>query len=426
MYMKEKLKRILSIIVMCCLIIGGLYGLTGLTERKGAKERNWELYDRGDEYDVLFVGSSHVVEGIYPMELWNHYGVTSYNVGRYGHYMAGMYYALKDALEYTKPKLVVIDTLNIEGNVKARTDENGIRQIHSTMDTIPFSYSKIEAVKDLYPDNKDIQNEFLFKYILYHNRWEELSARDFQISYSEEKGAVTTTDVAQPIPYQRIAREQVCEDNTVGIEYLEKMIDMCRIRNIEVLLIFLPYPADKEDQEGANRAYLFAQENNIQYVNFLDIPCCDFQTDLHDEDSHLNALGAKKVSAFLGQYIQKNYDIKDHRGNQRYSEWENDAEVYRNLKIEYLEQQEELKSYLMLCNDRDYYVKVVMNPDLLIGQDDTIKKLLKKINSVVVTDADLGKNIKIYVQVEDSVTGEVLTAKNFTENIQNSEIKEND
>lgn len=413
MYIKEKLKKILNIMIICCLIIGGLYILTGLTERKTAKERNQELYDRGDEYDVLFVGSSHVVEGIYPMELWNHYGIASYNVGRYGHYMAGTYYALKDALEYTKPKLVVIDTLNIEGEIKARTDENGIKQIHDTMDTIPFSISKIKAIKDLYPDNRKIWNEFLFKYLLYHNRWEELGKEDFEILNSVEKGAVTRSELAKPIPYKRISLDKVSPKETVGTEYLKKMVDMCKLQNIDVLLIFLPYPADVKDQEGANRAYLFAQENDIPYINFLDTQVCDFQTDLHDEDSHLNALGAKKISVYLGKYIQQNYQIRDHRGDAEYEEWNNDSEEYCDLKIEYLEQQTELKNYLMLCNDSDYYVKTVMNPDLMIVNDSTIKRLLAGLDSVVITDADLGDGIQIYVQIEDRVTGEVLTTKSF-------------
>lgn len=426
MILRKKWKTLLSILIVFCMISGGLYYLTGLTERKQAKERNQELYDRGSEYDVLFVGSSHVVEGIYPMEIWDDYGITSYNVGRYGHYMAGMYYALEDALKYTKPKLVVIDVLNIEGEVKARTDENGIKQIHATMDTIPLSFSKIKAVKDLYPDDKDIQKEFLFKYILYHNRWEELGMDDFQVLHSAEKGAVTRTEIAEPIPYQRITRDQVCAENTVGVEYLKKMVDMCSLRDIDVLLVFLPYPADDKDQEGANRAYRFAQENDIPYINFLDTQVCDFQTDLHDEDSHLNALGAKKISAYLGNYIQQNYQIRDHRGEAEYEEWNNDNAEYRDLKIEYLEQQTELKNYLMLCNDSDYYVKVVMNPDLMIMNDDAIRRLLDGLDSVVVTDADLGEGIQIYVQVEDCVTGEVLTTKSFAEDVQVLESAEKD
>lgn len=128
------------------------------------------------------------------MELWDNYGITSYNAGRYGHYMAGMYYALEDALKYTIPELVVINALNIEGEVKARTDD------------------------------KSIQNEFLFKYILYHNRWEELGMDDFQVPHSVERGAVTRTEIAEPIPYQRISRDQVCAENTVGAEYLKKWL----------------------------------------------------------------------------------------------------------------------------------------------------------------------------------------------------------
>ena len=80
----------------------------------------------------------------------------------------------------------------------------------------------------------------------------------------------------------------------------------------------------------------------------------------------------------------------------------------------------------MLCNDSDYYVKVVMNPDLMIMNDDAIRRLLDGLDSVVVTDADLGEGIQIYVQVEDCVTGEVLTTKSFAEDVQVLESAEKD
>lgn len=68
---------------------------------------------------------------------------------------------------------------------------------------------------------------------------------------------------------------------------------------------FLPYPADDKNQEGANRAYLFAQKNDIPYTNFLDTQVCDFQPDLHDEDSYLNALGAKKYLLIWGTIFSR-------------------------------------------------------------------------------------------------------------------------
>ncbi len=32
-------------------------------------------------YDIFFMGSSHMHNGIFPMQLWNDYGITSYNLG---------------------------------------------------------------------------------------------------------------------------------------------------------------------------------------------------------------------------------------------------------------------------------------------------------------------------------------------------------
>lgn len=57
--------------------------------------------DKGD-YDVLFLGSSTMNMGISPMELWNDYGITSYNMADDAQRLPVDYWVLKNALAYTK------------------------------------------------------------------------------------------------------------------------------------------------------------------------------------------------------------------------------------------------------------------------------------------------------------------------------------
>ena len=47
----------------------------------------------------------------------------------------------------------------------------------------------------------------------------------------------------------------------------------------------------------------------------------DLQTDFRDAD-HLNYLGAKKATDYMIDYLKDNYQLADHRGDQKYRLWE--------------------------------------------------------------------------------------------------------
>lgn len=166
---------------------------------------------------------------------------------------------------------------------------------------------------------------------------------------------------------------------------------------------------------GANAVYRYAQEKGVLYLNFLDLDVVDFQTDQMDEDSHLNALGARKVTTYLGNVIRTYYQLEDKRADPAYADWNQAYQEFYQFKVDMLDTQTELKSYLMLCNDSDFMVKVVARPGLALLEDPTIQKLLDGVDSVVVTDADLGTNVGVYIQVENRETGEVVSCKNFAD-----------
>ena len=107
--MRKILSAIISFVIVGLLVVCGLSGLSDITERKESKNKFSDFYEQEENYDVLFIGSSHVLNGVFPMELWKDYGIVSYNLSGHGSRGAVNYWILKNALEYTTPKLVVID-----------------------------------------------------------------------------------------------------------------------------------------------------------------------------------------------------------------------------------------------------------------------------------------------------------------------------
>ena len=108
----KKTDKILLVILSLCLIIVIISSLSYVF--KGNHGLSWELfYEYADDIDVLFLGNSHAADYV-PMELWEQYGVTSYNLAISGIPIPVTYWTLMNALDHASPKLVVLDCYSLE------------------------------------------------------------------------------------------------------------------------------------------------------------------------------------------------------------------------------------------------------------------------------------------------------------------------
>lgn len=65
--------------------------------------------EQKNSLDVLFLGSSMSYRHIYPLELWNNFGIVSYNLGTSEQTIPMSYYLLQYALEQQTPQVIVLD-----------------------------------------------------------------------------------------------------------------------------------------------------------------------------------------------------------------------------------------------------------------------------------------------------------------------------
>ncbi len=376
-----RIKAVIGCIITLGLIIMSLRYSTDLMERKSSDLKYAAFFKQEADFDVLFMGSSHVINGIFPMELWNDYGIVSYNFGGHGNRLATSYWVMENAFDYTSPQLIVVDCYMLSDTSKIVPD---FSHTHSVFDTFPLSKTKVNAVFDLMEmeieeeetdtdNNKRVVNrmELLWNYTVYHSRWNELEEVDFQPEAGKEKGAESRIAVRIPERKDKIPAESKLEEDTISVEYLEKMIQDCQNREIDVLLTYLPFPAGEKAQREANRVYDIAERYGVNYINFLDMDIVSRETDYYDND-HLNPSGAKKVTDYLGQYIMEHYSISDQRENIVYSDWYTDYADYAEYKISNLRMVESLDNYLMLLADKNYSVVVEINDPLVWNYDSYI------------------------------------------------------
>lgn len=384
--MKKGIFRFLRAIVFCALLIVSIAAVSVVLERKESREKLAPFFERADQIDVLFFGSSHVLNGIYPMELWNDYGITAYNFGSYNNTISVSYWMLRSALDVCEPKLVVIDIDEIDRYNKVGDNSS---DVHTAIDGLPLSLTKLEAIADLMSDSEVIDNdgkrysdlrlEFCFPLSLYHPRWEYLTEDDLHPQNNSQLGASMGTNVAQPDDYAIIS--DAVEESGWGFVYLRKIIEECKSRDIEVLLINVPFPpVDGDKQRYANRVYYLAEECGVEFIDFVFMDqIVDYSTDCHDAASHLNASGARKVTDYLGQLMVDVYGIEDHRSDAFSTAWNSDYDGYVKIKLQQLREQLDLSSFMMLLHDSSFSAIISVPQDSPLYQSDNLIQVLQNI-----------------------------------------------
>nr|WP_297704437.1 hypothetical protein [uncultured Butyrivibrio sp.] len=328
--MKKGLGLFLRTIAFLLIFVICLSAVSLIVERKSSYIKNEMFFEEAskDHLDVLLFGSSHVINGINPLQLFEEQGFTSYNLGGFGSVLMSSYWQMELALEYCTPKLVVIDTYMLENDIRFVDDPNAnvnSDELHLNIDRFPLSKTKYAAVSDMF-SARDKQYPFLFDFIVYHDRWKELNRDDFrrmtgtaninklmgaELEYGVHSAAYTYNDYGTGA----LAGE------TVSTSYLRRLIEKCQSKGIEVAVVTLPFLAMEENQAAAHSASQIASEYGVPEINMLEVGgLVDYNTDFMDP-GHMNVLGSAKVTSYLGNWISSNFDLPDHREDSSYDEW---------------------------------------------------------------------------------------------------------
>ncbi|MGN0997844.1 MAG: hypothetical protein ACI4PG_13135 [Candidatus Ventricola sp.] len=310
-------------LALCLLLLNQLMG------RRDGRERYAPLFQQAGEYDAFFLGTSHVMNGILPNELWRDYGITAYNLGNTAEPMDTTYWTLRLAMERHVPRIAVIDVAYID---RVQAGAGSTAFAHGFLDEVPLSAEKLRAIRALFPERQ--RAEFVFPLVLYHTRWEELLGGGVQANNEAVScmfGAELRVGRSEPAPFVRT--QEMAAEPAAGEEALRAIIALCRERGVEPVLTAIPFPAETGQQQRMNRARLISQELDVPFVDLFDVPgLVDFETDCYDPASHLNPDGASKVTAYLGAWLAERYAIEDKRQDERFALWDEALAEYERIR----------------------------------------------------------------------------------------------
>ena len=363
-YAGMKIFVFFAVLFLCILVS------SKVVKRKDSVEKYADFVKNADQVDVLFFGSSHVLDAINPLQLYAEYGITGYNMAKSGGMVTESYWMLMNALEYCEPKCVVVDLWALDreyqyidakdGEQNSEEAKQAVSFLHDNFDFLPFNKTKVAAVNDLISD-KETKKGFYWDFILYHNRWSSLEARDFKVAMGivEKPGYLGSTPaylVEKDLHiYQSDKVEDVLPEDTVCVQYLYKILDECEKRGIEVVLAFFPMSQSYEqDWMAVNTGQKIADERNLTFINLLPHDTqnvIDMETDMFD-GIHANVNGMRKITSYVGKYLCKVEGIEDHRQDPAYQAWGELVSRWQGEEID------------RLLNEGDMYIELGMIQNL--------------------------------------------------------------
>lgn len=316
-------KTILSVVCWLAALCVCLALADRLTRRDDGARKYDAFFEEKQDIDVLFLGTSRVLDSVLPTELWRDSGITSYNMGNSSEVLDVTEQVLRIAMETNKPKVAMIDVYYVH---HALDEAWTYAYRHMFYDEVPLSRAKVEAVRATLP--RDHWLEFLMPFSLYHGRWEEILSGAAErmvecetFTLGAELRAGRTACTFTPV-------EGATEGELPGHDALRRITALCRENGIEPVFMMVPAPLGETEQRHVRSVQKISDELGVPFLDMTNLGVVDYAVDCYDDVGHLNPDGARKTTAYLGQWLRENYDLPDRRGEAAYAHWDAYLEQY--------------------------------------------------------------------------------------------------
>lgn len=287
-----------------------------------------------DTIDVIMVGSSPVYPTYSAPKLYGEHGIVAYPLSSNSQRPKAIRYLIREALKTQDPSLFIIE-LRMFTMPDEEWEENMVFT-RGVTDNMKYSLNRIQAINALV-SNKEERYTYYFDIFKYHSNWKTLFLPSQLVCWDYEeadplKGLAIKTGVGptelKDMSY--VTEAQAPTDEQVGVLY--DLLDYLGETDKQVLFIISPYVMEEAAKAQYNYIIPIIEEAGYDVLDLnehVEEIGIDFSMDTYDYGSHVNALGEAKCTAFLGKYLEENYDLPDRRGNETYASWEDAWELYQ-------------------------------------------------------------------------------------------------
>ncbi|HIX33398.1 MAG TPA: hypothetical protein IAA46_05190 [Candidatus Gemmiger avium] len=370
-----------------------LAGISRMVSKRHSTALGLEVLEYGDEIQVVFAGSSHVLNGISPQQLWNEQGIRAQTIASHGETMVCTYCHLRNALEYMKPKFVFVDLygLSFEGRIYVNGDPR------TWLDSLPLSRTKVETVLDLYGwEGISVLWPFTYE----HTRWNSLEAEDVQpVQADPYRGAERNCGFVPQQENRAVANGG--ETNELGLEYLRRIVQLCREKNVQLVPLILPYAFSNAPLENNLKAAEdLLRGEGLEILDMRETGVVNAVTDYADYH-HLNASGMDKATRLVGEWLAGQGIANSREEDPGLAQkWNENYAVYRQLKRGQIQACTELEDLLVLLHDPDYSCILSIPPRLCLWTDDSYADTRAQLENLGIELTGKENNTGLYAVVD--------------------------
>lgn len=293
-------------LLLTALLLGGLTQL--LRDRETTL---LALYSEPDDsLDLIIVGSSHVNNGYIPTMLWEHNDIAACNVYSWSQPMWTSYHYIREALKTQDVDIVVLEMYGMMYGHSYIMPQEIDRTNYASSFNIDPGFNHLALIRTAEHVGLDLRPwEDFLELPRYHTRWKQLDGRMFTYDPHAQpdplKGYGLTFAVA-PQPDPHLTAETELEPYEFAVQYLQKIVDLCRERGIRLIFTLAPYTYNAEEAAICRWIDRYAAENGIPFLDYLGADGVragfDWDNDFSDI-GHLNYAGAVKLTRDLCDFL---------------------------------------------------------------------------------------------------------------------------
>ncbi len=315
---KKAIKMIAGLLI-CVLMIKGL----DLVLYPCTFVRNDIHTVTSQQKDVIILGTSNGMSDLDPDSMLEGTGLTGHNLCVGGEYPVDAYYLTKLVIEKQKPKTIVFELSPGYFTTEKEKGNNYLLFYHE----FPMSLTKAEYFWDTMLEC-DFRSP-LFAFHEYSLQYELSKMKDtvyqkvtnnYDVSYLKgtvqeyhENGFIEKYPVAvEDFPAYSPTLFSKDEVKATNMEYLDKLIQLCKDNDIDFVATTMPLAATMlvQEEDSYREAWDYFSEyfeaNNVPYYNFNREYYQSYSHDLAnyvDYDGHMNGDSAKEFSKVFGETV---------------------------------------------------------------------------------------------------------------------------
>ncbi len=279
--------------------------------------------------DTLFLGASVAADGFIPTQLFEEYGICSYNLATAGQPLFVSKLLAFDAYAHHPETL---ENIVIDANVITYEPPDEVYRVAT--DNIPFSTKLAPVLAWENPAEED-RLVYLSDVYGYHTRWDDLTEEDIaKLTYPTHNylrgyepslrrlitdSDASLLDVAPEAPDMSVAPKELAENQ---VAEFQELVDWAKERGITVTLVKTPVIYAWTDDNHVALQNL-CDENGITFIDMNYAPFfreTGYNVAIHTRDAHhSNDEGAAILTSYIGRYLTENGLAEDRRGDERYA-----------------------------------------------------------------------------------------------------------